>query len=57
MDEYLEKYRLPKTYESSLKDIESVAKLIFQLKMQRNIAISLADKEKIDQLNSQLKEI
>lgn len=43
MDEYLEKYRLPKPYEPTLKELEIVAKQIFELKIQRNIAISLGD--------------
>lgn len=43
MDEYLEKYRLPKSYEPTLKELEIVAKKIFELKMERNISISLGE--------------
>jgi hypothetical protein len=43
LNEYLEKYRLPKNFEGSLKDVETVAKSMFELKIQRNIAISLGD--------------
>ena len=44
LNEYLEKYRLPKPFEGSLKDVEGAAKSIFELKVKRNIAISLHQK-------------
>jgi len=51
MIDYLEKYRLPKPFEGSLKDVETVAKSLFELKIQRNIAISLKHPDKISEIN------
>lgn len=54
MDEYLEKYRLPKNYDPTLKEVENIAKVIFDIKIKRNIAISQGNTEELEQLNSEM---